>query len=142
MHDAEAASINVNSKLKFASAAVVQGLSDKDSAAHSQMWECVLIFCRAFPSALTALDLNKAVVPRLLTLVKNGCYGSAVESFPCLVPFAQLCTLPAHASQLTTLAVLLHLIFFFFAWVVSNIVFGLAVTSCRRGEAEMCEYGL
>ena len=99
LHDTEAADGDANSKLKLASAAVVQGLSDKDSAAHSQMWECVLIFCRAFPSALAAMDLNKAVVPRLLTLVKNGCYGSAVESFPCLVPFAQLCTSPAHSPN-------------------------------------------
>jgi hypothetical protein len=45
-------------------------------------------------------------------------------------------------SKLLTLAVLLLLIFLFFAYVVSNGVFGLAVTSCRSGEAEMCEYGL
>jgi hypothetical protein len=88
----DAADADASSKLKVAGPAVMQGLSDKDAAAHSQMWECLLVFCRAFPSALEAMDLSKAVLPRLFTLVKNGAYGSAAESFPCLVPFATLCT--------------------------------------------------
>ena len=79
------------SKLRLAGAAVVQGLSDKEAAAHSQMWECILVFFRAFPEALAALDLNKAVLPRLFTFVKCGAYGSSVDSFPCLVPFTDLC---------------------------------------------------
>lgn len=96
LHDAAAAVGDANSKLKLAGPAVMQGLSDKDPAAHSQMWECVLVFCRAFPSALASMDLNKAILPRLFTLIKNGAFGSAAESFRCLVPFADLCTLHTH----------------------------------------------
>ena len=55
------------------------------------MWECLLVFCRAFPSVLAAMDMSKAVLPRLFTLVKSGLYGSAVGTFSFLVPFAQLC---------------------------------------------------
>ena len=55
------------------------------------MWECLLVFCRAFPSVLAAMDMSKAVLPRLFTLVKSGLYGSAVGTFSFLVPFAELC---------------------------------------------------
>ena len=97
LHD-KAADADANSKMKVAGAAVMQGLSEKDPAAHNQMWECLLIFCRTFPSALAAMDLSKAVLPRLFTLVKGGAYGSAVESFPCLVPFATLCRCPPRSA--------------------------------------------
>jgi hypothetical protein len=93
IHDSAAADGTAKSKLKLGTAAVLQGLSDKDSAVHSQMWECILVLFRTFPSALAGLDLNKAVLPRLFTFVKSGAYGSAVESFPCLVPLADLCKL-------------------------------------------------
>ena len=49
LSDEQAAAGESNSRLKLAAAAVMQGLSDKDSAAHSQMWECLLVFSRAFP---------------------------------------------------------------------------------------------
>ena len=91
LHDT-AADGDASSKIKQAGPAVLQGLSEKDPAVHSQMWECLLIFCRTFPAALAAMDLSKAVLPRLFALVRSGAFGSAVESFPCLVPFATLCT--------------------------------------------------
>jgi hypothetical protein len=99
LQDCNATADNAKSTLKMAGAAVIQGLSDKDAAAHNQMWECLLVFCRAFPSVLAEMDLSKAVLPRLLALVKNGAYGSAVESFPCLVPFADLCRFPAPRAR-------------------------------------------
>ena len=55
------------------------------------MWECLLVFCRAFPGVLAAMDMSKAVLPRLFTLIKSGAYGSAVGTFSFLVPFAELC---------------------------------------------------
>ena len=69
----------------------LSGLADKDAAAHTQMWECLLVFFRAFPGVLAAMDMSKAVLPRLFTLIRSGAYGSAVGTFSFLVPFAQLC---------------------------------------------------
>jgi hypothetical protein len=86
-------------RLKMAGAAVMQGLADKDAAAHTQMWECLLVFCRAFPAVLAAMDLNKAVLPRLFTLVKSGAYGSPAGTFSFLVPFAELCKSPAPCAR-------------------------------------------
>ena len=103
LQDAEAVDGGTSGILKLAGQAVMQGLSDKDAAAHSQMWECVLVFCRAFPSVLANMDLNKAILPCLFTLVKNGAFGSAAGSFPCRVPFADLCKLPIHPSPRVSL---------------------------------------
>lgn len=61
------------------------------------MWEMVLAFIKAYPSAWGHVNLHKAVLPRLCALLRHGCYGAAAGSLPALLPL--LAALPLSALQ-------------------------------------------
>ena len=43
---------------------------EQNAAAHPNMWEMVLAFVGAYPSAWHAVDMRKAVLPRLLAFLR------------------------------------------------------------------------
>lgn len=45
---------------------------------------------QALPKGWQHVNVSKAVLPRLVSLLKHGCYGSGVASYPALLPFAAL----------------------------------------------------
>jgi hypothetical protein len=78
------------SKLKVATSAVLGAFGDKDCAGHQQMWECILVYMKTFPTSWNLVNLPKAVLPRLWSFVRHAAYGSVEISHPCLVPFIDL----------------------------------------------------
>ncbi|KAK9831453.1 hypothetical protein WJX81_006515 [Elliptochloris bilobata] len=70
-----------------AAPAVLGALGERDPGCHAALWEMLFTFCRAFPGAWAAVDARKAVLPRLLSLLRHACYGSAEASLPALLPF-------------------------------------------------------
>lgn len=50
--------------------AVLGALGDRDPGCHAALWEMLLTFCRAFPGAWAGVDARKAVLPRLLSLLR------------------------------------------------------------------------
>ena len=85
---------------------VLQSLADKDPASHVQLWECLLTFSKTFPSCFQLVNVRKAVLPRFFSHVKSASHGSCLTSYPCFVPFADLC---AGASEGSTQHVYLEL---------------------------------
>ena len=80
-------------------------LQDKDPSNHPAMWEMLLVFVSSQkPDCWATVNVQKAVVPRLLSLLRHGCYGSAVTSLPALLPF--LAQLPCAAFALQPLLLL------------------------------------
>lgn len=69
---------------------ILGAFQEQQSSAHSSMWEMVLAFVKAYPSAWHAVDMRKAVLPRLLAFLRSGCYGSGSSSFPAVLPFLHL----------------------------------------------------
>jgi hypothetical protein len=72
-----------------AAAALVLGVfQEQHAGAHPNMWEMVLAFVKAYPSAWHAVDMRKAVLPRLLAFLRShttGCTHSvclASEAVP------------------------------------------------------------
>jgi E3 ubiquitin-protein ligase listerin len=79
-------------------------LGEKESGNHSLMWNMILSFASAttcardssHSSACSAqswsdhVNLNKAVLPKLWSLLRHGCYGSAEGSYPAVLPFINL----------------------------------------------------
>jgi hypothetical protein len=49
---------------------VLGSLGDKDAAAHSPMWDMVLSFAKAYPAGWNAADVRRAVMPRLMALLR------------------------------------------------------------------------
>lgn len=56
--------------MQTAAPLVLGAFQEEQAAAHSAMWEMVLAFAKAHPSAWHALDMRKAVLPRLLTFLR------------------------------------------------------------------------
>lgn len=46
------------------------GLNDKEAATHTCMWDMVLSFVKAVPTAWNYIDVRKAIIPRLLALLR------------------------------------------------------------------------
>lgn len=65
-------------------------LSEKDPSNHAAMWEALLSFAKAYPGCWSHLNLPKAFLPRLWSLLRHACYGSASASFPALLPLVAL----------------------------------------------------
>ena len=62
------------------------------------MWDMLLAFLRSYPQAAAKVNWPKAVLPRLWSLLRHGCYGSATTSLPALLPLLTL--LPKQLLQL------------------------------------------
>ncbi len=55
-----------------AAAALASGaFQEQHAGAHPNMWEMVLAFVKAYPSAWHAVDMRKAVLPRLLAFLRS-----------------------------------------------------------------------
>eukprot|EP00887_Chlorella_sp_A99_P002776 scaffold6.g2776.t1 len=69
-----------------AAPAVLGAVGECEGANHAAMWDMVLAFAGAHPSAWAAVDLRKAFLPRLWALLRHGCYGSGPASYPAVLP--------------------------------------------------------
>ncbi len=49
---------------------ILGALNDKEPAAHASMWDMVLSFLKAYPTAWRYVDVQKAIVPRLAALLR------------------------------------------------------------------------
>eukprot|EP00884_Botryococcus_braunii_P021973 jgi/Botrbrau1/845/Bobra.0352s0039.1 len=65
---------------------VLGAFSERDPGAHARLWDMLLTFVRSFPGAWARLDPRKAVLPRLLAFLRQGCYGSGETSYAALLP--------------------------------------------------------
>lgn len=70
-------------------------LGDKESGNHPSMWDMVLSLASTHTQAWSSVNLNKAVLPKLWSLLRHGCYGSAEGSYPAVLPLVSL--LPTQA---------------------------------------------
>ena len=57
--------------MQAAAALVLGAFQEQHPGAHPNMWEMVLAFVKAYPSAWHAVDMRKAVLPRLLALLRS-----------------------------------------------------------------------
>ncbi|KAL4534477.1 hypothetical protein Ndes2526A_g05373 [Nannochloris sp. 'desiccata'] len=88
-------------------------LGEKESGNHSSMWDMVLSFAsrcgndgsnkKSSSSSSSSswsdhVNLNKAVLPKLWSLLRHGCYGSAEGSYPAVLPFINLLVQSGSAS--------------------------------------------
>lgn len=87
--------------------------SEKESGNHSPMWDMILSFMSncthagsksEFPSCPSSswsdhVNFNKAVLPKLWSLLRHGCYGSAEDSYPAVLPFINLLVQNGSASS-------------------------------------------
>ena len=49
-------------------------VDEKDAAVHPAMWDMLLSFGRAYPGAWAAINVRKVVLPRLMALLRCGCW--------------------------------------------------------------------
>lgn len=56
--------------MQSAAPLVLGAFQDQQAAAHSAMWEMIIAFVKAHPSAWHAIDMRKAVIPKLLTFLR------------------------------------------------------------------------
>jgi len=57
--------------MQAAAALVLGAFQEQHAGAHPNMWEMVLAFVKAYPSAWHAVDMRKAVLPRLLAFLRS-----------------------------------------------------------------------
>ncbi|DBB01874.1 TPA: hypothetical protein ACH3X1_000476 [Trebouxia sp. C0004] len=76
--------------MQAAAPLVLGAFQEQHARAHPNMWEMVLAFVKAYSSAWHAVDMRKAVLPRLLAFLRSGCHGSGSSSYPALLPFLHL----------------------------------------------------
>ena len=57
--------------MQAAAALVLGAFQEQHAGAHLNMWEMVLAFVKAYPSAWHAVDMRKAVLPRLLAFLRS-----------------------------------------------------------------------
>ncbi|XP_057789666.1 E3 ubiquitin-protein ligase listerin [Salvia miltiorrhiza] len=80
--------------MKVLAGTILGSFQEKNPACHSSMWETLLLFTKSFPNSWTFVNVQKTVVNRLLSFLKNGCFGSQQVSYPALVLFLE--TVPAN----------------------------------------------
>ncbi|ORX97819.1 hypothetical protein K493DRAFT_11347 [Basidiobolus meristosporus CBS 931.73] len=66
---------------------------DKDSATHSEMWDAILLYTKAFPQAWILAGRKKPMLPKLWSFIRAGGYGSISITFPSVI------ALVAHLPQ-------------------------------------------
>jgi hypothetical protein len=65
-------------------------LADKEPSNHGAMWEGVLRLAAALPESWSHINVHKAMLPHLWSLLRHGCRGSAPTSFPAVLPLITL----------------------------------------------------
>ncbi|KAI5061228.1 hypothetical protein GOP47_0023733 [Adiantum capillus-veneris] len=78
---------------------VLGSFSEKDPACHTAMWDMVLYFSQKYPEAWNTSATSKFVLPRLWSFLRHATYGSAKESYPCVLPL--LSVLPSQTMKLS-----------------------------------------
>lgn len=73
--------------MKMVSPAILGSFQEKDPYCHPSMWEMVIIFSEKFQEGWSSCNVEKAVLARLWSFLRNGCYGSQEISYPALVKF-------------------------------------------------------
>lgn len=68
--------------MQAAAALVLGAFQEQHGGAHPNMWEMILAFVKAYPSAWYAVDMRKAVLPRLLAFLRS--YTTASTHTVCL----------------------------------------------------------
>ncbi|EQC29986.1 hypothetical protein SDRG_12266 [Saprolegnia diclina VS20] len=76
---------------------VLSTFQEKVASNHDAMWTLVLSFVQRSPS-LPWASLHSAIVPRLLSLLKHGFYGSGAGSYPNVLPLLASMPLPLASS--------------------------------------------
>ena len=76
--------------LSHVSPIVFGAIGDKESGNHPSMWGMVLSLASTHPKSWNNINLNKAVLPKLWSFLRHGCYGSAEGSYPAVLPFIAL----------------------------------------------------
>lgn len=59
--------------MQAAAPLVLGAFQEQQAASHAAMWEMVLAFVKAHPTAWHSVDMRKAVLPRLLTFLRYLC---------------------------------------------------------------------
>lgn len=72
--------------MKIVSPAILGSFQEKDPFCHSSMWEMVILFSK-FQEGWFNCNIEKVVLARLWSFLRNGCYGSQEISYPALVKF-------------------------------------------------------
>ncbi|KAK9723285.1 hypothetical protein K7432_002034 [Basidiobolus ranarum] len=81
-------------RLEISSAAfLAKVFQDKDTTTHSEMWDAILLYTKAFPQAWVLAGRKKPMLPKLWAFLRAGGYGSISISFPSLI------ALVAHLPQ-------------------------------------------
>eukprot|EP01094_Clydonella_sp_ATCC50884_P000233 TRINITY_DN1018_c4_g1_i2.p1 TRINITY_DN1018_c4_g1~~TRINITY_DN1018_c4_g1_i2.p1 ORF type:complete len:675 (+),score=177.08 TRINITY_DN1018_c4_g1_i2:68-2026(+) len=75
----------IEGNLAGVSEAVLGAFSDKDTLCHSPMWKAILTLVHVYGSAWKYIHMG-VFMPRISAFLRNGCYGSAKASAPCVVP--------------------------------------------------------
>ncbi|CAI9298846.1 unnamed protein product [Lactuca saligna] len=73
--------------IKTLSPSILGAFQEKDPTCHSSMWEAILLFSRRFPESWNTLSVQKIVLNRFWSFLRNGCFGSRQVSYPALVLF-------------------------------------------------------
>nr|BCL66166.1 hypothetical protein [Volvox reticuliferus] len=69
---------------------ILGAIGEKEPGNHWAMWEAVLTYGKACPDAWRHVSLRKMLLPRLYSLLRHGCYGSATVSLTALLPLLPL----------------------------------------------------
>ncbi|GLI62907.1 hypothetical protein VaNZ11_005740 [Volvox africanus] len=69
---------------------ILGAVGEKEPGNHGAMWEAVLTYGKACPDAWRHVNLRKMLLPRLYSLLRHGCYGSATVSLAALLPLLPL----------------------------------------------------
>ncbi|MCO5575765.1 hypothetical protein L7F22_029569 [Adiantum nelumboides] len=78
---------------------VLGSFAEKDPACHTAMWDMVLYFSQKYPEVWNTSAANKFVLPRFWSFLRHATYGSAKESYPCILPL--LSVLPSQTMKLS-----------------------------------------
>ena len=64
---------------------ILGSIDEKDAAVHPAMWDMLLSFARAHPPAWGAVNARKAILPRLMALLR--CTTQLSDNMSCWLPY-------------------------------------------------------
>ncbi|EDO46720.1 predicted protein [Nematostella vectensis] len=67
--------------------AVMTSIDDMEPVVSSHLWDAILSVLQSVPDCWEQVNIRKAVLPKLWSLLKNGGSGNASAIFPNLLPF-------------------------------------------------------